>query len=180
MRGIGEKILCLTGLLFLFLIANAQSWTLKDTGAGLIINTEDNNKPLKIMRRGSTWDVKELHKNGAMEGKYNGNQLFAAWIMGPETKEFLNSKGKPAWMYKYKITYPDGVIFESDPKEFCSKGYSYFGIKTGDYTEGVWKIEWFIINREKQQSSQVATTVFQTTWGNPGKKDHFEIKSEQP
>ncbi len=162
----------------MFQSASSQNWTLKDTGVGLIVNNEENIKPFKIIRRGVLWDVKELQENGAMEGKYRGNQLFAAWIKGPETKEFLNSKGKPAWMYKYRITYPDGKTFESKPKDFYPAGSSFFGIKTGDYTDGVWKIEWYVVSRDKYQGSQVATSVFQATWGKEDKRDHLIIKNK--
>lgn len=152
----------------MFLTVNGQNWTLIDSGAGLIV---EDNKRLKIIKRNTIWDAKDLYENGAQDGKYNGNQLFAAWIQGLETKEFLNRKAKPVWMYKYKITFPDGKTFESDHRDFYSTGFSFFGFGFGAYTEGVWKIEWFIYNRDTQLTSQVATTVFQTTWGNP-KKQH--------
>lgn len=155
----------------------AQSWTLKDSGAGLIEVDENEGKPVKIIWRNTTWDLKELHEKGAFDGKFNGNQLFAAWIQGPETKEFLNSKGKTAWLCKYRIIYPDSKTFESKPQEFLPSGYSYFGINPGYYTEGVWKIEWFLVNREKLQENLVATTVFQSTWGQAGQKISYNVKA---
>jgi len=157
--------------------SGAQSWTLKDSGAGLIVVDENASKPVKVIWRNTTWDLKDLQDKGAYDGKLNGNQLFAAWIQGPETKEFLNSKGKPAWYYKYRIIYPDSKIYESKPQEFLASGYSYFGIKPGDYTEGVWKIEWFLVNREKLQESHVATTLFQSTWGRSGQKISYNVKA---
>jgi hypothetical protein len=161
-----KKPLSLLGLLLIVTVCSAQTWTLKDSGVGLIVEDRYNNKPPKVARRGTSWNTKELNDNGALEGKYYGNQLFAAWIQGPETKEFLNSKGMPVWTYHYRITYPDGKTFESDIKDFSSSGFSYFDIKLGAYTEGVWEIEWFIYNRDTKKSIQVATTVFQTTRGN--------------
>jgi hypothetical protein len=152
-----------------------QSWTLKDSGAGLIVVEDNASKPIKVIWRNTTWDLKELHEKGAFDGKFNGNQLFAAWIQGPETKEFLNSKGKAAWLYKYKIVYPDSKTFESNPLEFLPSGFSYFGIKPGDYTEGVWKIEWLLVNREKLQENHVATTIFQSTWGQAGQKISYNV-----
>jgi len=161
-----KKILFLTSLVLMFLTANGQNWTLKDSGAGLIAEDGNNNR-LKIIKRSTIWDAKDLNKNGAREGNNNGNQLFAAWIQGPETKDFLNDKGIPVWMYKYKITFPDGKTVESEPRDFFIAGFSWFAIEFGSYTEGVWKIEWFIYNRDRKQSSKVATTIFQTTWGRP-------------
>jgi hypothetical protein len=156
-----------------------QNWTLKDSGAGLIVIDDNANKPVKIIRRNTTWDLKYLQEKGAIDGKFNGNQLFAAWIQGPESKEFLNNKGKPAWLCKYRIIYPDGKTFESKPQEFLSSGYSCFGIKPGDYTEGVWKVEWFLVNREKLKENHVATIVFQSTWGQTGQKTSFKVKATE-
>ena len=155
------------GLLLMGTTVRAQEWTLMDSGTGLIVEDKTYSRQLKIARRGNTWDIRELNENGARDGKYKGNQLFAAWIQGPETKEFIDSSGKPAWLYKYKIIYPDGKIFESEPSEFYPPGYSYFAIIAGSDTEGVWKIEWFIIKRSSKQSIQVATNVFQALQGKP-------------
>jgi len=160
------------------LTTGAQSWTLKDSGAGLIIADATATRQIKVIRRNTIWDVKELIEKGALDGKYNGNQLFAAWIQGPETREFLNSKGIPVFMYKYRIIHPNGMIYDSKPSEFLTSGYSYFGIKPGDYTEGVWKIEWFLINRDNYQESQVATTIFEAFRGNAQNKNSQTIKSQ--
>jgi hypothetical protein len=174
-----RRIFFFTVLIFITSATGAQIWTLKDSGIGLIIDNGDN-KPLKIMKRSTIWDARELKENGAMEGKYNGNQLFAAWIQGPETKEYLNSMGKPLWMNNYKITYPDGKNFESECIDFLSSGFSYFGINAGAYTEGVWKIEWFIYNRNTHQNRQVATKVFQIIWGKEEQitNEIFKVKSK--
>jgi len=157
--------------------AYAQSWTLKDSGAGLIV-TENAARTLKIIKRSTLWDLKELTESGAMDSIYNGNQLFAAWIQGPETKELINLKGKANWIYKYKINYPDGKIFVSETREFLSSGYAYFGIKPGKYTDGIWRIEWFVVNRDNLQETFVATTIFQSTWGEEAQRDHLIIKNK--
>jgi hypothetical protein len=162
----------------MFISSVGQNWTLKDSGAGLIVTDGNENQRLKIIRRNSTWDARDLSENGALKGKYNGNQLFAAWIQGPETKDFLNNRGIPVWMYRYKITSPDGKTAESEPKDFFAAGYSFFAIEFESHTEGVWKIEWFIFNRNTQQTNQVATTVFQTTWGKEIKRDPLIIKNK--
>jgi len=175
-----KRIIFFTILLIMAPVIFAQNWTLKDSGAGLVIVEDNYDKPLKIIRRNTIWDLKELHEKGALDGKYNGNQLFASWIQGPEIKEFLNSKAKPAWMSRYRITYPDGKVFESEPGEFTPSGYSYFGISKGNYTEGVWKIEWFVLDRDRLQATHVATSIFQTTWGRGGKKDSFSVKASEP
>ncbi|MBI5009469.1 MAG: hypothetical protein HZB98_07455 [Bacteroidia bacterium] len=155
--------------------SGAQSWTLRDSGAGLIIVDTNAVRQVRVIRRNTVWDLKELIEKGALEGKYNGNQLFTSWIQGPETKEFLNSKRKPVWMYRYRIVYPDGIIYDSKPQEFLSSGYSFFGLKTGNYKEGVWKVEWFLVNRDNNRESQVATTIFETFWGNAQKKNSLKI-----
>lgn len=164
-----KRIFLLASVVLIFHSARGQNWTLKDTGAGLIV-ADSNNTRLKIVWRNSVWDARDLHENGALKGKYKGNQLFAAWIQGPETKDFLNSKGIPVWMYRYRISYPDGKTAESELKEFFAPGFSYFAIELGSYTEGVWKIEWFIHNRDTRKSNPVATTLFQTTWGKQAEK----------
>ena len=35
-------------------------------------------KELRIVKQSNRWDAKELYEKGALAGKYNGNQLFAA------------------------------------------------------------------------------------------------------
>lgn len=160
-----RRIFLISVSILLVVTVHAQNWTLKESGVGLIIEDENYDKKLKVMQKGTNWDAKELYENGALAGKYKGNQLFAAWLQGPDTKEYLNKYGTPVWMYKYKITYPDGKTFESGPQGFFAPGFTYFGINTGSYTKGIWKIEWFVVNRDNQQTNLVATTVFNTTWG---------------
>ena len=122
--------------------ANAGGRQAKDVGVGLIVEDENYDRQLTIVERGTEWDAKALYENGAQAGKYRGNQLFAAWIQGPHTKEYLNANGVPVWMYAYRITYPDGKTFETGPLGFYTPGFACFGIKTGSYTSGTWKIDW--------------------------------------
>ena len=147
--------------------AKSQNWKLVDAGVGLIVEDENYDKQLRITERNKVWDAKELYENGAQAGKYKGNQLFAAWIQGPPASSYVNSYGTPVWMYKYRITYPDGKTFEAGPSGFYQPGFAYFGIKTGSYTEGNWKIEWFIVHRDTQETRLVATSEFKTTYGKP-------------
>jgi hypothetical protein len=171
--------LLLVLLSFVFATAtNAEYWTLKDSGVGLIVEDENYDKQLNIVERGKVWDAKALYENGAQAGKYRGNQLFAAWIQGPHTKEYLNSYGTPVWMYKYKITYPDGKTFEAGPSGFYTPGFTYFGIKTGGYTNGTWKIDWFIQHRDTKEVRHVATNEFETTYGKPSEAASSDWKAK--
>lgn len=145
--------------------ANAGEWKLIDSGVGLIEEGESYDKRLKVVERNSSWDAKELYENGAQAGKYRGNQLFAAWLQGPPASEYLNSYGTPVWMYSYRITYPDGKTFEAGPHGFYPPGFAYFGIRTGGYTNGNWKIDWYIQHRDTKEIRQVATNEFKTVYG---------------
>jgi hypothetical protein len=153
-------------LSFVFAVsANAENWKLVDSGVGLIVQDENYAKQLTIVERGSVWDAKELYENGAQAGKYRGNQLFAAWIQGPHTNEYLNKYGTPVWSYKYKITNPDGTTFEAGPHGFYTTGFAYVDIKTGRYTTGNWKIDWYIQHRDTNEIRHVGSSEFQTTYG---------------
>ena len=145
--------------------AKAQDWKLIDSGVGLIVSDENYDKQLRIVERNNVWDAKELLDNGAQAGKYRGNQLFAAWLQGPPASSYANSYGTPVWMYKYRITYPDGKIFEAGPFGFYQPGFTYFNINTGSYTEGNWKIDWYIVHRDTRETRLVATNEFRTTYG---------------
>lgn len=145
--------------------AHAQGWSLVDSGVGLIIQDENYAQELKVVQRGTVWDVKELYENGAQAGKYRGNQLFAAWIRGPHTNEFLNSNGVPVWLYTYRITNPDGTTFEGGPHGFYTPGFAYFNINTGKYTNGNWKIDWYIVHRDTKEVRRVGGSEFRTTYG---------------
>jgi hypothetical protein len=90
--------------------AKAQNRKLVDSGIVLIVSDENCDKQLRIVERNDVWDAKEPADNGAEAGKYRGNQLFAAWLQGPPAGSCVNCCSTPVWMYKYKITYPDGKI----------------------------------------------------------------------
>ena len=155
--------------------SKAQEWTLIDSGAGLLIDFGEQKAP-KIIGRSTRWDFKDLKEKGAFEGKFNGNQLFAAWIQGPETKEFINTKGKTVWLYKYIIVYPDGKKKVSETLEFNNSGFSYFALNPENYTEGIWKIEWYLVSRDKAYENQVATTIFEAISDKTGNKGQYKIK----
>ena len=145
--------------------ASAEDWKLKDSGIGLIVEDENYDKQLNIVERGREWDARELYENGAQAGKFRGNQLFAAWIRGPHTSEYLNSNGTPVWMYSYRLTYPDGKTYEAGPSGFYAPGFAYFGIKTGAYTSGNWKVDWYIHHRDTKEKRHVGSSEFITTYG---------------
>jgi hypothetical protein len=171
-----KKIILVLLLLTFGFSAFSQKWKLKDIGVGLIVEDENYDKSLKIVKRGEVWDGKELYENGALAGKYKGNQLFAAWIQGPPMSEYLNTYGVAVWLYKYKITYPDGKTFESGNQGFYTPGFAYFGIKFGGYTNGKWKIDWYIWNRDTQETKHIGTSEFSTTYGKEADQSALDWK----
>ncbi len=138
----------------------AQDWTLKDMGVGLVIEDAEYDSVLKIAQRGTVWDLKELYEQGALAGKYKGNQRFAAWIQGPVQQN-------PVWYYSYTITYPDGKTQSFGRSGFYRGGHGVFAIPVGSYTEGIWKIEFSIWNKNTNETRTVGTIQFTTTWGKP-------------
>jgi len=96
------------GIALLFVLVGAglfaQGWTLKDIGVGLIVQDENYDRELRVMRRGSQWDLQELYEKGAMAGKYDGKGLFAAWIVGPPNNANLKASGMPLWNFSYMLT----------------------------------------------------------------------------
>jgi hypothetical protein len=164
---IQKRLVCCTlSLLFVLSagLVSAQGWQLSDSGVGLVVQDASYDTKLTIAERTGPWDLKFLYDNGALAGKYKGNQAFAAWLQGPPTSAYLNSYGTPVWMYRYRLTYPDGKTFEAGPFGFYAPGFTTVSIGVGGYTGGNWKIEWFIVHRDTQETRQVATTEFTTTW----------------
>jgi hypothetical protein len=143
---------------------SAQAWTLKDSGAGLVIQDADYDKVLKIAERGNVWDLEDLYSKGALAGKYKGNQAFAAWLVGPHTNTYLNKGGLPIWNYKYTVTYPDGSTYNGGPAGFYGPGFAAVSLSVGGVTNGSWKIDWYIVNRDSQEVRHAATDTFTTTW----------------
>ncbi len=140
--------------------ASAQSWKVLDIGVGLVIEDAEYDKVLKIAQRGTVWDLKELYEQGALAGKYKGNQRFAAWIQGPV-------QVNPVWYYSYTITYPDGKTESYGRYGFSVGGHGVFAIPAGSYTEGNWKIDLTIWNKNTNESRSVGSVQFSTTWGKP-------------
>lgn len=154
--------------LFVFVLSAgclaAQSWTLKDSGVGLVIQDAEYAKALKIAERGNTFDLKKLYEEGALAGRYKDNQAFAAWLVGPHTDTYLDKSGLPIWDYKYTVTYPDGSTYASGPASFYVPGFAAVSLSAGGVTNGTWKIEWYIVNRDTREVRLVATDTFTTTW----------------
>ena len=145
-------------------VVSAQGWTLKDSGVGLITVDGDYDKQLKIVERKDSWDLKALYEKGALANKYNGNQGFYAWLVGPRSDTYLNKNGLPVWNYKYTVTYPDGTTYSGGPAGFYAPGFAAVSISVGSSTSGKWKIDWYIVNRDTQEVRLVATNQFTTTW----------------
>jgi hypothetical protein len=143
---------------------SAQNWTLKDSGVGLVVQDADYARVLKIAERGKTFDLEKLYAEGALAGKYKGNQAFAAWLVGPHTDTYLNKSGLPTWNYRYTVTWPDGSTYSGGPAGFYVPGFAAVSISVGSVTNGTWKIEWYIVNRDTQETRLVATDTFTTTW----------------
>jgi hypothetical protein len=148
-------------------LLSAQAWTLKDSGVGLVVQDGDYDKQLKIAQRANDFDLEDLYAKGALAGKYNGNQVFAAWLVGPHTDTYRNKYGTPIWMYKYTVTYPSGKTFEGGPGGFYTPGFTVVSLGVGGETSGKWKIDWSIVNRDTNEVRHVATNEFTTTWGKP-------------
>jgi len=142
----------------------AAGWALKDSGVGLIVVDGEYDKQLKIVERGSSWNLQELYAGGALANKYRGHQGFYAGLVGPPTDTFLNSSGLPVWNYKYKLTFPNGTTYEGGPAGFYAPGFAAVAISIGGGTSGAWKIDWYIVNRDTQEGRHVAASEFTTTW----------------
>ena len=143
---------------------SAQNWTLKDSGVGLVVQDAEYDKVLKIAERGTTFNLRKLYEEGALAGRYKGNQAFAAWLVGPHTDTYLDKNGLPIWSYRYTVTWPGGSTYSGGPAGFTSPGFAAVSLSVGNVTSGTWKIEWFIVNRDTRETRLVATDTFTTTW----------------
>ncbi len=171
-----NKVLVLLLIMLSVKVSYSQQWTLKDSGTGLIQDNGSDKAP-KIIERGNRWNMKHLEENGAMEGKYRGRQLFASWIQGPETKEFTDNKGNPVWLFRYSISNPEGYVLESDTSRFQQSGYAFFSFKAEPHADGVWKVEWFLVNRQTLSEILIATNIFESVTTTSGKKNTFNLKA---
>lgn len=145
--------------------AEARDWKPVDSGVGLILCDGEYDTRLKIVERNNHWDAKTLYEGGALSGRCGGNHTFSAWLQGPPVKEYLNSNGLPIWYNKYRITYPDGKIFESGLRGFYTPGFTTVGLSPDGTNNGVWKIDWYIVHRDTQEVRHVAGNDFTITWG---------------
>lgn len=171
-----NKVLVILLVMLSVKVSYAQQWTLKDSGTGLIQDNGSDKAP-KIIERGNRWNMKHLEENGAMEGKYRGSQLFASWIQGPETKEFTDGKGNPVWLFRYSVSNPEGHVLKSDTSRFQQSGYAFFSIKAETHADGVWKVEWFLVNRQTLNEILIATNIFESVNTTSGKKKSFNLKA---
>lgn len=145
------------------LAALSQNWKLKDIGVGIVSADDQYDKELKIVKRGDEWNQKELYESGAFSGT---GKIFSGWIVGPHSKEYLNSYGTPVWMYKYITTYPDGTKQEFGPYGFYTSGFGSFSINASSAKDiGKWKIDFYIVNRDTKETRNVGSVNFQMNSG---------------
>ena len=151
-------------VLFLAVVTNGfcQKWKATGIGVGLIVVDENYDKKLRIAQKGDKWDIKELYENGALAGRYKGNQQFAAWIEGPHTSTYLNSNGVAIWLCKYVVYYPNGNRQEFGPYGFYTPGFNIMSVNPSG-NNGKWKIEYYIWNRDTQDSFLIDTKEFYIT-----------------
>ncbi len=158
--------------------AAGQAWKLKDVGVGLVTVDGEYDKVLKIAERGDEWDFKDLYEKGAFSGRSDGTKGFYAWLVGPPVDTYLNKNGLPAWNYKYKVTYPNGSVYESGTGGFYAPGFAAVALSAGGDPSGKWKIEWYIVHRDTAETRPVATKEFTVTWGKPPPSvaDNWKLK----
>jgi hypothetical protein len=147
-------------LLFASISVNAQNWVLKDIGVGLLVMDANYDKTLNIAQRGTTWDMNELYANGAFSGRSDGTKALAAWIQGPHTDTYKNQYGIPVWYYKYKVTYPDGSTIDRGPYGFYTPGFAYATLDYGKKGPNKYKIEFYIVHRDTQETRLVGSVEF--------------------
>jgi len=142
--------------LFVAIFSYGQDWSVKDIGIG-ILDTSEYDRVLKVFKRGDKWSEKEIYDLRYAPGT---EKVFATWIEGPPTKEFLNSNGLPVWLCEYIITYPDKSIQVFGPFGFFEPGYSTMIINPSLRYIGKWKIEYFITHRDSKERRQIGTRYF--------------------
>jgi hypothetical protein len=138
----------------------AQPWQVKGHGIGLYVgNGADYDQVLRTVQSGNAWSLKDLQAMSAFTG--NGPKVFGAWIQGPHTNTFKNSYGTPVYMYKVRVTNPKGEAKTYGPYGFYAPGFAtYFLSDVQADLPGTWKVEWFIVHRETQAETLVATDAF--------------------
>ena len=117
------------------------------------------NKKLIIVKRGDRWSQKELYEGGYLAGR---EKVFGVWIEGPHTSTYLNSNGVAIWLCKYIIYYPNGNRQEFGPYGFYTPGFNIMSVNPSG-NNGKWKIEYYIWNRDTQDSFLIDTKEFYIT-----------------
>lgn len=139
--------------------AFAQSWSAADIGVGLVVEDAAYADRLTVAERGLSWDLKALYENGALAGRYKGNQRFAAWIQGP--------KDSSAWYWLCVVAFPDGKTAEFGPYGFYAGGHGTIAIPVGGYTDGRWTISFSVRHRDSKEIRPAGSVSFTTSWGPP-------------
>lgn len=147
-------------------MAEAQHWVLKDIGVGLLVMDAEYDKTLKVAQRSTNWNMDELYASGAFSGRYDGTKALAAWIQGPPVDSFKNANGIPVWMYKYKITYPDGSTFEAGPHGFYSPGFAFVALDYGKKGANKYKVDFYIWHRDTRETKHAGTVEFIASYNN--------------
>ncbi|AGY54512.1 hypothetical protein BRDCF_p1885 [Bacteroidales bacterium CF] len=142
--------------LIIWSLSYGQEWSLKDIGIG-ILDTSEYDKELRIVKKGIKWSEKELYNIRLSPGT---EKVFATWVAGPPTKDFLNANGLPVWLCEYVITYPDKRVEKFGPFGFYEAGFSTMIINPSYKMLGKWKIEYFIVNRDTNDRRLIGTSFF--------------------
>lgn len=133
---------------------NIPGWQLKEIGIG-IYNDAKYDSELIIVKQGDTWSQSELYNNGNFSGRGN---VFGTWIVGPHTSTYMNKGGVPVYSYNYKITYPDGSIYESGNYGFYTPGFATAALMFYDSKSvGTIQIDYGLINNETKEIFRIGT-----------------------
>lgn len=142
--------------LIIWSLSYGQDWFVKDIGIG-ILDTSEYDKELRIVKKGIKWSEKELYNIRLSPGT---EKVFATWVVGPPTKDFINENGLPAWLCEYVITYPDKSVEKFGPFGFYKAGFSTMIINPSYKLLGKWKIEYFIVSRDANDRRLIGTRFF--------------------